>query len=179
MFHDLFTKSLLSFHPEPAFSVWGRGLRETDWHLIHVLATDRRNHDGRLPLFRGCCITWTRSVIAVGWDFAEWLIREQVESPCSREHPQVVLGGCLRYRSEGVPTLPSASEIMAHECGHTAQARQMAGWYWPFGGTFTLFLEGPRPWNRFENQASNYGAFGGIVTGSVCPRLRPLLRGGD
>lgn len=43
--------------------------------------------------------------------------------------------------------------------------------YWPIGGAFTLFHEGPHGWNRFENQASEIGQFGGIVHGSVHPIL--------
>ena len=41
----------------------------------------------------------------------------------------------------------------------------------PLVGSVTRFREGPRPWNRFENEASEVGQFGGIVAGSVCPKL--------
>jgi hypothetical protein len=34
-----------------------------------------------------------------------------------------------------------------------------------------LFLKGPNWWNLIENDASVQGQFGGLVNGSVCPRL--------
>jgi hypothetical protein len=39
----------------------------------------------------------------------------------------------------------------------------------------TLFREGPRWYNFFENQASEAGQFGGIVNGSVAPELADRL----
>ena len=71
----------------------------------------------------------------------------------------------------------SASEILAHECGHTWQARRLGWLYWPTGALFTLWREGPHWWNHFENQASALGQFGGIVNGSVCEELMRRLRG--
>ena len=50
----------------------------------------------------------------------------------------------------------------------------MGFWYWPVGGTFTLFREGDRWWNRLENEASATGQFGGIVTASLHPRLTAI-----
>ena len=47
--------------------------------------------------------------------------------------------------------------------------------YWPVGGAVTAFREGPRLWNRFENQASEQGQFGGIVNSSVCSELMGRL----
>ncbi len=70
-----------------------------------------------------------------------------------------------------MPSFASASEILAHECGHTWQVLRMGLLYWPVGGAVTLFREGPHWWNFFENQASELGQFGGIVNGSVCPEL--------
>ena len=69
----------------------------------------------------------------------------------------------------------SASEVIAHECGHTWQALRMGPAYLPLVGAVTWFQEGPNPWNRFENEASEEGLFGGIVNRSVCPRLMALL----
>ena len=71
---------------------------------------------------------------------------------------------------------PSASEILAHECGHTAQARRLGALYLPLGAAFTLFREGPAWYNHFENQASAEGLFGGIVGGSVCAELMERCR---
>jgi hypothetical protein len=44
------------------------------------------------------------------------------------------------------------------------------------GAAVTRFREGPRFYNRFENQASEQGQFGGIVNGTVCPALMQRLR---
>src|SRR5262245_33971054 len=154
----------------PAFRIHGRGRREKEWRIIDVHATHRRDLDSRWPafLFRGTCITWTSSVIAVGWDFAETVLTEQILAPASREHPVEVAGG--RLRGEGRPCA-TASEVLAHEVGHTWQARRMGWLYWPAGACFTLCREGPRWYNHFENQASAEGLFGGIVNGSVCDGL--------
>ena len=52
-----------------AFRIHGKAKRETDWRVIEVHATRRRDQDSRWPgfLFRGTCITWTSSVIAARW----------------------------------------------------------------------------------------------------------------
>src|SRR5262249_56940701 len=47
------------------------------------------------PFFPGTCITWTSSAIAVGWDFALDVLREQMAEPASRERPVEVIGGRL------------------------------------------------------------------------------------
>lgn len=181
MFHHSLTTLFRAFAGPPCFRVYGKSSRERDWHVIDIFANDWRNCDGRLPLFRGTCITWTCSVIAVGWDFAEQLVREQAAEPASREFPVVVAGGRLHdwpcRRAANGASIPSAGEVMAHECGHTAQGRRMGFLYWIIGALVTQAREGKRFWNRFENQASETGMFGGIVNGSVCGRLRPLLAG--
>src|SRR5262245_15846058 len=81
----------------PCFRVWGKGRREADWRVIEGHASHRRNADSRWPrlLFRGTCITWTASIIAVGWDFAAEVLREQMGTPASREHPVDVCAGRL------------------------------------------------------------------------------------
>jgi hypothetical protein len=53
----------------------------------------------------------------------------------------------------------------------------MGFWYWPLGGAVTLFREGPRRWNRFENEASETGQFGGIVSGSLSTELLQIVNG--
>jgi len=98
----------------------------------------------------------------------------------SRDRPVEVAGGRLhdlaRRESAGAEPWPSASEIMAHEIGHTAQASRLGLLYLPTGALFTLFREGPAWYNHFENQASESGQFGGIVNGSVLPELMSRLR---
>jgi hypothetical protein len=179
MLHRLVGAGVRLLSAEPCFRVYGKAVCERDWHEIAVLATHRRDATARWPLWRGTLITWTASVIAVGWDFAEELLREQAAEPASREFPVVVAGGRLRdldrRTAAGAAPWGSASEVLAHECGHTAQARRWGVFYWPVGGALTLFREGPHWYNRFENQASAEGMFGGIVPGSVCPRLIRIL----
>jgi hypothetical protein len=161
--------------------VWGRGKRELTWRVVEVHATQWRNVDSRsMPyLFRGTCIAWTSEIVAVGWDFATALLREQMRWPASREHPVEVLSGRLHNPEGrlalGGPIYPTCSEILAHECGHTWQARRMSWLYWPIGAAFTLWREGPNWYNHFENQASAQGLFGGIVTGSIAKELLDLV----
>ncbi len=163
----------------PAFRVYGRAKPESEWHVIDVMATARRNATSRWPIFGGTCITWSAAVIVVGWDFAEWVLREQMASPASRERPVRVAGGRLRdgpRRGEtGGSSFPLASEVLAHECGHTGQARRFGPFYLAIGATFTWWREGRHWWNWFENQASETGEFGGIVTGSIHPMLWAAL----
>jgi hypothetical protein len=165
----------------PCFRVYGKARHEKDWRVIEVHATHRRDGDSRwpAPLFRGTCITWTDAVIAVGWDFAEAVLREQTLAPASRERPVEVRGGRLRdgrrRLAAGGSDHVSASEVLAHECGHTAQARRLGVAYLPTGALFTLFREGTHWWNHFENRASEQGQFGGIVNGSVCAELMRRL----
>jgi hypothetical protein len=180
MFNPLAT-ALLRMLRRPAFRIHGKGRRETHWRIIDIHASHRRDMDSRWPpfLFRGTCITWTASIIAVGWDFAEEVLREQMSEPASRESPLAVPGGRLRdldqRTASGAAPWASASEILAHECGHTAQARRLGWLYLPAGACFTLFREGSHWFNHFENQASEEGLFGGIVNGSVCPELMARL----
>lgn len=155
----------------PCFQVYGKASYEADWHRIDVYATRRRDVSSRLPLWRGTCITWTSRAIAVGRDFAAAVLREQRREPASWDHPVVVSGGRLRRGRPFGAGSPSASEVLAHEIGHTAQARRLGLLYWPAVGSVTLFREGPRWWNRFENEASATGLFGGIVSGSVSAEL--------
>jgi hypothetical protein len=170
MLHDAVSGLIRTFGRR-CFRIYGRASYEPDWHLIDVFATHRRDVLSRWPLWRGTCITWSAGAMAVGWDFAAAVLHEQRADPASRERPVVVAGGRLRIgRGE-----PPASEVLAHECGHTGQARRMGLWYWPVVGAFTLFREGDEWWNRYENEASATGQFGGIVHDSVD---KELLRDG-
>lgn len=174
MFNLVATPWFRALGGAPAFRVYGKSRAENHWRIVEVFATERRNLASRwpAPFFAGTCITWTAQVIAVGWDFAEQVLSEQKREPASWERPVEVLGGRIRA---AVRSPASASEILAHECGHTWQARRLSWLYLPTGAMFTLFREGPRWWNRFENQASEQGQFGGIVNGSVHSRLHHVL----
>src|SRR5688572_5999036 len=105
----------------PAFRIYGKGRREQQWRVSEVHATRRRDVDSRGPAFpcRGTCITWTASVIAVGWDFAETVLIEQALEPASRDRPVEVAGGRLhddgRRKAAGARAGPTASEVLAHE----------------------------------------------------------------
>jgi hypothetical protein len=160
---------------EPCFRVFGKARQEADWRLIDVFATARRDLASRWPLWSGTCITWTDRVIVVGWDFAERVLREQQAQLVSRDCPVNVAGGRLRdlrrRLAAGAASYPSASEVLAHECGHTYQARHMGTTYLPLVGAVTLFREGSHWWNYFENRASEDGQFGGLVNGSVSAEL--------
>jgi len=165
----------------PSFQIYGKARSESAWRIIGVYATHRRDSDSRWPpyLFRGTCITWTAEIIAVGWDFAEEVLREQTSAPASRDRPVEVAAGRLRdahrRAAAGCPPFANSSEVLAHECGHTWQMLRLGVLYWPIGGAFTLYREGPHWWNHFENQASEIGQFGGIVNGSVCGKLMQRL----
>ncbi len=173
MLHDLASAWLRNLGGKPCFRIYGKAKTESDWRVIDIFATHRRDIFSSWPLWRGTCITWTSSVIAVGWDFAGALLNEQIREPASREHPVEVIGGRLHAPGRGPGTV---SEVIAHECGHIAQARRLGGLYWLIGAAFTRFREGPRWRNWFENQASETGQFGGIVNGSVCDELMHQLR---
>ena len=171
VFHDTISILYRVVAGPPTFRVYGKAGYERDWHIIDVYATRLRDCSSRWPFFRGSCITWTSSIIAVGCDFADELIREQSTSPASLNAPVSVSGGRLRDmpRRQSACALPwaSASEIMAHECGHTGQGRRMGFLYWPIGALVTQCREGKHFWNHFENQASETGLFGGIVEGTI------------
>ena len=177
MFNRLATSAVRRLSGRPCFQIYGKAGSENAWRIIGVYATHRRDSNSRWPryLFRGTCITWTAEIIAVGWDFAEEVLREQMGDPASRARPVEVAAGRIRYAQRraaaGAEPFASASEILAHECGHTWQMLRLGVLYWPIGGAFTLFREGPHWWNCFENQASEIGQFGGIVNGSVHPKL--------
>jgi hypothetical protein len=177
MIHQIISSGLRWLGGTPCFRVWGKARPEKTWRVVDVYATHRRDLDSSWPAFlwRGTCITWTTAVIAVGWDFAEQVLREQRDEPASRDSPVEVIGGRLRdparRATAGGPAFARASEVLAHECGHTWQARWLSLGYWIVGAAMTLFREGAHWWNHFENQASEQGQFGGLVNGSVCPEL--------
>jgi hypothetical protein len=181
MFNSVATLYFRQLGGVPAFSIYGKARREAAWRIIELHATSRRNTDSRwpAPFWPGTCITWTSSVIAVGWDFALEVYREQCKQPATREQPVAVIGGQLRWEQSvlgsGGTRCPSASEVLAHECGHTEQAVRLGIGYLPTGAIFTLFREGSRWWNWFENAASEQGQFGGIVPGSVSAELLARL----
>jgi hypothetical protein len=172
MLNELWTDWLRYWGGPPCFRIYGKTRPESQWRIIEIHATSRRNLGSGWPLWDGTCVTWSSQIISVGWDFAESVLQEQSECPASRQHPVEVTGGRIRDQSGRKRTkiLP-ASEILAHECGHTWQAQRLHSLYLPFVGMVTLFREGPHPWNYFENQASELGQFGGIVKESVCPEL--------
>lgn len=177
MLHDVVSTLFARWSGPPCFQVYGRGRDEVEWHVLDVYSTHRRNATSCWPLWRGTCITWTSRVIAVGYDFAALVLAEQMRSPATRINPVEVAGGrlCDRHGRVGATRRVAASEVLAHEIGHTAQARRLGLLYWPLGGAVTLFREGPHWWNRFENQASETGLFGGIVAGSVDDYLIRLV----
>jgi hypothetical protein len=177
MLNELLTYGFRRLGSAPCFRIYGKARPDPDWRTIDVFATHRRDADSRWPgpFWRGTCITWTSQVIAIGWDFAEQVLREQLAEPASRDHPVAVVGGRIRdatcRTTAGGPCHVRASEILAHECGHTQQAQRLGILYLPVVGAFTLFREGPHWWNHFENQASADGLFGGFVSGSICEEL--------
>jgi hypothetical protein len=163
MLHDAVSALLRRIGGRPCFRILGRASYEPDWHVIDVFAVNRRDQTSRWPFIGGTCITWTANVIAVGRDFASAVIREQAIDPSTRDRPVSVRGGRLRAGWSLHYPPPTCGEVLAHECGHTGQARRMGFWYWPMGAAFTLFREGERWWNHFENEASETGELGGIV----------------
>jgi hypothetical protein len=175
MLNELLTDWLNWWGGSPCFRIYGKSRREADWRVIDVYATSRRNAASPWPLWKGTCTTWSATVIVVGWDFAREVWKEQTAAPAGRHHPVEVGGGRIRDWSRrvaaGVDAFPTASEVLAHECGHTWQALRLGPAYLPLVGSTTLFREGPRPWNHFENEASEVGQFGGLVNGSVCSEL--------
>lgn len=179
MVDDLLSDGLRWLGGVPCFLVFGKARREPAWRVIHVYASARRDRGSAWPFWRGTCTTWTSQVIGVGWDFARQICEEQKWQASSRDHATEVIGGRLRDAQRrslvGGPPVPSASEVLAHECGHTWQALRLGGVYLPLVGSVTWLREGPRPWNRFENEASEQGLFGGLVPGSVCPALLHAL----
>ncbi len=175
MLNDLVSDWVRWLAGGPCFRIYGKTRRETHWRTIDVYATHRRDSTSRWPLWKATCTTWSDRAIAVGWDFALDLLREQVTGPATQEHPIEVAGGrlheMLRRADAGVPNSPTAGEMLAHECGHTWQAMRLGWFYLPVVGSVTLFREGPHVWNRFENEASEQGQFGGVLDGSVCEEL--------
>src|SRR5262245_55478094 len=89
MFNSLASAWFRSLGGTPAFRVHGKARHETAWRVIDVYATARRDADSRWPrpFWRGTCIAWTSQVIAVGWDMAECILREQALRPASRDYP--------------------------------------------------------------------------------------------
>jgi hypothetical protein len=174
MLNELLSDWLHWLGGTPCFRIYGKAAREKDWRIIDVFASRHRNQDSPWQLWQGTCVTWAADVIAVGWDFAETVVTEQMLAPVSRQHPLAVAGGRIRDPDRCRPA--RASEILAHECGHTWQALRLGPTYLPIVGSVTLFHEGPHPWNHFENEASREGRFGGLVNGSVCPGLTDRLR---
>lgn len=172
---DLATAALKSFGATVAFCILGRGRGEREWSEIAVVANHRRDANSRWPLWRNHCMTLTANLIAVGWTHAAALLAEQRMTPASAAEPVRVCGGRLRdavrRAAVGADCGVSLSELMAHECGHTAQARRMGFLYWPIVGAVTLFREGPHWWQRYENEASEHGEFAGILDGTIHPRL--------
>lgn len=167
MLHESASALLKLTSGQPAFRIYGRASYEPEWHEIDIYTTHRRNFTSRWPLWKGQLITWTSSIIAMGCDFAERMLQELADRPTTRDNPIEVLGGrlCIGRHCDLDP--PAACEVIAHECGHTGQARRWGGWYWAAGATLTLFREGEHRRNHFENEASETGQFGGIVPGSM------------
>jgi hypothetical protein len=171
MLDDAVSDAFSALVRPPAFRVYGRGKREHSWHIVNVLVTQRRNRNSRWPLWRGRCITWTSSIISVGADFGQRFLDEQACDPATCLRPAMVSGGRMRDANRrmmaGAREWCTATEVLAHECGHTWQARRLGDVYWLLVGSVTMFGEGPHSWNFFENQASEEGQLGGLVDHSI------------
>ncbi len=126
MLNKLVTALLRLRSGTPSFRIYGKARAESHWRAIDVFANRRHNVDSLWPLMRGACVTWSDEVIVAGWDFAAIILREQRRNPASREFPIEVAGGRLgdaaRRLAVHAPSHFSASEVLAHEVGHTAQA---------------------------------------------------------
>ena len=70
MFDAALSSLLKRIGARPCLRVYGKARHESDWRVIDVAASPRRNFRSRWPLMRGACITLTSSLIVVGWDFA-------------------------------------------------------------------------------------------------------------
>ena len=129
MLNELWTDWLRWQRGDPCFRIYGKARPEPHWRIIDIYATRRRNLGSGWPLWDGTCVTWSAEIICVGWDFAESILREQSLFPCSRQHPIEVTQGRIRGRSRQKSADPlsiaSASEVLAHECGHTWQALRL------------------------------------------------------
>lgn len=162
-----------------SFQVHGKTLKETSWRLITVQAFPWRNHEGGRFPFRGTCTCWSPSFVAVGLDFAQQLLSDPSVWQITRERPVAVAAQSLsnfeKRRRAGASARPSHAEVLAHEIGHTLQARRYRLLYLPLVGSVTRFGEGPRWWQRFENEASAVGQFGGILADSVTSPLRQFV----
>jgi hypothetical protein len=105
-------------------------------------------------------------LVAVGTEYARELLSDPLLPAITCASPVQVAAGTLRDAERrvaaGASPFPSAAELMAHEIGHTAQARRYRLLYLPLVGAVTRFGEGSRWWNRFENEASAIGQFGGL-----------------
>jgi hypothetical protein len=169
MWNDVLTRWLRWLGGTPSFRIYGKARVEVQWRVLDIYATSRRNASSRWPFWRQTCTAWTDRVIALGSDFAERFLAEQRLTPASRQHPVIVAGGRIRDPqrrvAHGALERATASEVLAHECGHTWQALRLGAAYLPLVGALTLFREGPHLWNHFENQASEQGQFGGLVSG--------------
>lgn len=178
MLHTLHT----AWRTPATFRVHGKTRSESSWRIITVRAVPWRNHSVGWPFFRGTCTCWSAGFIAVGLDFAQELLADPAVWQVTREQPAMVAASSLcdmeKRTQAGAPALPSHAELLAHEIGHTLQARRYRLLYLPLVGSMTRFGEGCHWWNRFENEASATGQFGGIVAGSVSPALQALLETG-
>src|SRR5947208_1302941 len=141
MFDVALSQFLKRIGAAPCLRVYGKARNESEWRLIDVVASPRRNRGSRWPLMRGTCITLTSSLIVVGWDFARGFLQEQIRAPASPQRAVEVLGGRLHsahHRAKaGVSSHCTHSEVMAHECGHTAQAIRLGAGYLPLVGAVT------------------------------------------
>jgi hypothetical protein len=180
MFDTALTTCLRRLGSTCCMRVYGKGRYEPEWRIVDVVASSRRTCGSSWPFLGGSCTTWTSSIIAVGWDFAQAFLAEQIQSPASRDRPVGVASGRLRDAerrsiSQAAP-FPTFSEVMAHECGHTAQALRLGVSYLPLVGSVTRFREGNHWWNHWENDASVQGLMGGIAE-IVIPREQWPLPG--
>ena len=89
MFNELAAAWFRTLGGMPAFRIWGKARQDRQWRKIDVFASHRRDYDSSwpAPFFRGTAITWCSEVIAVGWDFAQEVVWEQIAEPASRDHP--------------------------------------------------------------------------------------------
>ena len=165
--HETVSNVYRSLFGPPCFQVYGKGRFKRDWHIVDVYTSRRRDCGSGWPFFSGTCITWTASVIAVGQDFAEQLLREQSTEPASQGNPVLVEGAAYTTSTADLPPLPSLFPPLRKSwLTNAATPPRPAVWvvFMADWCQCELFRQGPHWWNRFENEASEIGRFGGIVT---------------
>ena len=180
MLHEEVSAAFRLLSGRPCFRIYGRATYEPSWQVIDVFAFKSPGLDEPLAAPRRDLhyLDGRRHRRWMGLRRVRIARADRGSRPRGTARWSSAAGGSVRAAAASSDRRRPAKSSPTN----AATPAKLVGWESGIGRSalrLTLFREGDRWWNWFENEASATGQFGGIVNGTVVAELMQKLGGGD